>query len=1223
MTSLLSEYLDEIKKLINESSMPSRRVNHEDSLAQYGCEKDTILVQNRNGDFHQFGVKVLESVKPLFTDRILLDGLDLYTKEEFDAIVRLFRIKDELLMHGYSVIDYTIMSYLKANKLSIEKKIVFDYVLEDVDARMKLTRSDAIQQKLEIVNIGNGVVPSEWIGRQFDSADLLHKEIDTLDHRKGCPPVTYCCIYSMTVTEQKNVQLVKSLSKSDKTTVWIEIHSGHKAILLKGQDDIKTPCYVELTNETHRVIIAFDPSAHFVSDLELEKNRVGLLSSTLQKCIRHGRCSTALIQQTVTSLARSKPYNLPEQQYMKVSGSRQLFWRLFITVIEDMRYYEDSTHLSLFDLLVFSLVCHKESNYIISDQLLEKVVSLVSALTLCDAKNDYHEWRNYAVSKPVFSLDSIPQTTIFIADGFVPKMSGDGIMIQRYATLLKTYIPLPLIPNQAEVICRKCEKGWTPKYTGVDIHCYPNMILFLQGSIRELNALTREKNTTQEVSRMIWDLNSKYNNRRPEQFVPEMFDSNVSQLIHSIQKDYWGEYSCKVQDQTGDINLIEKESSPTSYQKRSLFLKLFGQKRKVKSKRILEVIFHVEDLFRIKYVNGEEFLKDDDYVRESVVVWKELIANPIEITLPDCLVGYGWKVPEKIKKVTIGVSKEKKPYVSYDKTVVELDWFDGSAMVRPISVEEPIEPTKEDRVLIRNLLRVNQMGNLFQNNWIARHSIRTSCIRLREDSHPLFRSVLVKIYTAQDHVLEISHVTRNGEKVDQSVDDQEGVIWSLMNLLHYCYPKAITVSGELSFRIHPHTSQYRMLLDDLDVLCERTHEIGNDELVPIETKSVLWSHQQDTVEFIRKNVEEGKRGFGDASHVGAGKTLSALCTIAELYRYNKTKRAIALVLLPTDKLYKTWRDEIGKHFGNSIGLLEQQANGTLIGKESEGLTIVITTMGRNREHLLEKKWLFVVIDECLTVQNKEAQHTMAAWIQTVHSKFGVLLLSATFFRTRFDKLLYMLNMLQCDLPVTKDYLDTILCDSIKVHLPKTKRVWSEEVIRFELSKEVRVVYDSIKTSDLSNEMKYVRLQQLIREKVDYISQFKSALESVGDKKALIYAESKVEAEAISKTIANVGLYPDITKKHVVVSYANGTYGLNDLVGCYVMITRPPEPDKLPQMKGRLDRPGQKHDELSIKYLVMKDTVEEATYLRIDLCSRFYQNHIMPLGDFYQLALTKQ
>jgi hypothetical protein len=122
------------------------------------------------------------------------------------------------------------------------------------------------------------------------------------------------------------------------------------------------------------------------------------------------------------------------------------------------------------------------------------------------------------------------------------------------------------------------------------------------------------------------------------------------------------------------------------------------------------------------------------------------------------------------------------------------------------------------------------------------------------------------------------------------------------------------------------------------------------------------------------------------------------------------------------------------------------------------------------------------------------------------------------------------------------------------------------------------------------------------------------------KKALIYAESKVEAERIAKTIPDVGLYPDISKQHVVVSYANGTYGLNDLVGFNVLVTRPPEPDKLPQMKGRLDRPGQLSNQLEIIYILLENTIEEAAYLRIDLCNKFYSNHIMPLSEFYSLAL---
>ena len=61
----------------------------------------------------------------------------------------------------------------------------------------------------------------------------------------------------------------------------------------------------------------------------------------MQKCIRHGSCSIRILKETISKLARSKPYNLPEQQYLKVSGARQLFWRLFISCIEDFRYYWD------------------------------------------------------------------------------------------------------------------------------------------------------------------------------------------------------------------------------------------------------------------------------------------------------------------------------------------------------------------------------------------------------------------------------------------------------------------------------------------------------------------------------------------------------------------------------------------------------------------------------------------------------------------------------------------------------------------------------------------------------------------------------------------------------------------------------------------------------------------------------------------------------------------
>ena len=323
--SVLSPHLDQIKTLVQDGSMPSRKINHENSVAEHGCTKNTVLVQGRNGDFFGFSVKALEHIKPLFTDKIILDAIELYQSEEFDAIIRLFDSKDELLLYGYPVIDYIILKYLEMNKLKLDQKMKFDFTLPEIDSRMKLTRSDAIISKLEIVNVGNNVVPSEWIGRQFESAEHLHKEIDSLDYRKGKPPVTYCCIYGMSVTEQQIVQLVKNIPMSKKSTIIVELQTNHTASFLPSIATITKSSYVDYENDTHRLIVAFEPIEHFTTTAELTKNSVGLLSSTLQKCIRHGRCGVELLKETVEKLARAKPYNLPEQNYLKVSGSRQLF----------------------------------------------------------------------------------------------------------------------------------------------------------------------------------------------------------------------------------------------------------------------------------------------------------------------------------------------------------------------------------------------------------------------------------------------------------------------------------------------------------------------------------------------------------------------------------------------------------------------------------------------------------------------------------------------------------------------------------------------------------------------------------------------------------------------------------------------------------------------------------------------------------------------------------
>jgi hypothetical protein len=532
-------------------------------------------------------------------------------------------------------------------------------------------------------------------------------------------------------------------------------------------------------------------------------------------------------------------------------------------------------------------------------------------------------------------------------------------------------------------------------------------------------------------------------------------------------------------------------------------------------------------------------------------------------------------------------------------------------------------PNNINIMVISNLLQENDIYDL-DSNIEARKSnsnyFDLKNFTINSINKMLLKSILVKIGTSFDDIITISQVSRNGDKVDNSIDyNYEGKYWKILNLLSYCYNEAIRVNGDMSYKLNRNSYQYYTMISDIIYITKSNIITKNIYVNDIKLKSKLWDHQQQTVNFILSNVIDGKRGFGDASNVGAGKTLTALATSLELYKHDKSNNNI-LVLLPSANLIDTWTTEIDKHF-SGMNIIIQNSDGNLKGKNIvDRLNIYITTMGRNRDHMIKNDWLFVIIDECLTVQNKEAKQTIAAWEQSICSKFGILLLSATFFRTRFDKLLYMLKMLNCMLPETKDYLDTILIDSIKVNLPINKRVWNENVFKENLDTELLLKYNNINNTIQSNEKKYIELKKFIRDNIDYIKIFEKYIDKFRDSKLLIYASSKEEAENISK-IKDVGLYPDITKRHVVVSYAVGTYGLNNLISFNHILTRPPEPDKLPQMKGRLDRMGQKLDELNITYILIKNTIEEMEYMKLELCNKFYSNHIMPLSEFFKLKIN--
>jgi hypothetical protein len=119
--------------------------------------------------------------------------------------------------------------------------------------------------------------------------------------------------------------------------------------------------------------------------------------------------------------------------------------------------------------------------------------------------------------------------------------------------------------------------------------------------------------------------------------------------------------------------------------------------------------------------------------------------------------------------------------------------------------------------------------------------------------------------------------------------------------------------------------------------------------------SILWEHQQRSVDSVLAGVRDGKLGFADASAVGAGKTLTALATVVGVAKHLQESgiaRKGTLIMLPQEALLREWLLELAKHtFGFHI--VEQRSDGTLFsltygnaGSPIDGNTIVISTLDR-------------------------------------------------------------------------------------------------------------------------------------------------------------------------------------------------------------------------------------------------------------------------------------
>lgn len=1296
-------------KYVLENSKASYQAQYDDngnlynSVANKGLEINEIATRI-GGEYGGFSIKALETIKPILTNRRISNAIKYIEIGDIQKAIGVLRLIDEVYEYGVNIIYSVINLWLKINDIP-------DNLVPNEFNKNKITITSQkllnwiysynwspIYGKFEIVDIGYGhdysIVPPSWLHKIYNNAKELHSDMNKLEWRIGRPPVSFCAIYAMDkVVPEKTLDIgeIRLLNvrigilikiENNRINSIIKIFSNKKEyhkwlhselpqlIKSKNLDNYDYLIFDMNTEElNHKILIVCKFNEISVPSPQYEKKRsVGLLVSTMQKLIRRGPTCSIALKEIMTEIWKSPGYNLPEQQFMRVSANRQLVWRLYIATIEDVQAYSNTTNdediLSMCDLACLAIIANKYPDVQFTELIFYKIMK--TALLIQRVNNKWHIFEESNNNNDGIVLketnDELLNSLISLYY-YMPARNWDELLLNASFKFIRAnydkIIKLESLSDKKIFIDNSIEQNNLGLLAGMDMHPYPNLLIVFQGSLPFL-PYDKELHTTRKLWNFIWTCSSAINYRE-KPIIMDKISKIMLKNLQSIQDYllYRDAHVINIPEITLNVNsnkIINNKKKNIAndnindarrkFSERLGFLLLFSDKKtfKYKNKKYDIIIAGDEidedgrqQLCKIKTTDSK-FLEGDLRKEIEIAFFKTF---ELEIIPSDAPIGYNWIWANNKKTVTLKTIIDDQHVRFFVDNIEILPFNASNIMIKLIIPLIQDLPEQIGNIVVRALYYdINILKN------INDYDINLVMRKLHDKKLPLYdwmpyttnipeeiwKSIYIKLFNNKNHEIIIGPVDGTGNALKEPINYlYEGTIWRIINMFSMLYSNTIIITNAikgLRFQLNSNTAEYLDLIEKIKTLgfkntTNLNQSITQSKKIKIITK--LWPHQENTSNKIIHDIKKyQKRGFGDASEVGAGKTLTALSLLKELYNMNLSSNIYThksfLILLPTTYLYKTWQDEIEKHT-KGFDMIFQNANGTLTGP-LESNSILITTLGRMRDHPLNNSWIFVVIDECLSVQNKNALQTEEAWRQIISSQYGVLLASATFFRTRFDKLFYMLKMLNSGLPENKNYLDAILAETIISNISNKKREWIPTYHPSKLNAKVQNDYNMLIDRDLASDKLYMKLQTFLFDNFDYISAFNNVITKCEkqNKRCLIYTRSKHEADTIAIHIKNVTRFPDLSGVHLAISYVEGTYGLNDLIYLNTIVTRFPEPDKLPQMKGRLDRPNQKDDILYIEYLYIDSTIEKAGMLRLELANKFFNSYIMPLAEFYEIAL---
>lgn len=425
-------------------------------------------------------------------------------------------------------------------------------------------------------------------------------------------------------------------------------------------------------------------------------------------------------------------------------------------------------------------------------------------------------------------------------------------------------------------------------------------------------------------------------------------------------------------------------------------------------------------------------------------------------------------------------------------------------------------------------------------------------------------------------------------------------IFPIILLMRHLYGNIIIHEETIIFRVAAH------MIYALDQILEKhsRKHFMIDYKPNIEIVTPLWRHQINNTNTILEAFRNGSRGFGDASDVGSGKTLISLNIAKHLIdEFSDNIHSGILVLVPNYNLVRSWITEIKKHTTGFKIIDYDSCKGHPIKIYPD--TIVISTLNANKTYPSRRKWLFTVIDECLCIKDKNAQTTKEARYQAFNSKF-TLLLSATFFQSSEKELTDMMTITRTVIPNDAKYADLMILEKVTSSMAVDRREFIENVHNY---------FD--KQQKQKSHINF-RSDPTITAKI--LGQVMNSLPQ--DRMCVLYANSENEAKVWSKEF-NIPIFvaddDNISSyKHIITTTKKGTVGLNSLVKFNTIVTRPPTPDKITQLKGRLDRPGQEHPQLYMEYLII-DRADFIAHKNLNKALKFVNESIKPIAEHFTVT----